>query len=50
MKLKSFMSLLLALVMVLSLTAFTPAALAEGALGDTDSQLSLIFSKLDELK
>ena len=50
MKLKSFMRLLLALVMVLSLTAFTPAALAEGALGDTDSQLSLIFSKLDELK
>ncbi len=47
MKMKSFLSILLAAAVILSLGAFAPAA---SAAEDTDAQLSLIFSKLSDYR
>ena len=47
MKMKSFLGILLAAAVILSLGVFAPAA---SAAEDTDVQLNLIFSRLSEVR
>ena len=50
MKAKSFIGVLLALVMVLTMTVLAPAAGAENTAETIDSQIGLLFSKIAEQK